>query len=144
MSGKRYRAEFKIEAVRQATDRGYSVTDVAERLGVTTKSLYEWVRGYGEHAEKFQTAKQQDAEIRKVKVELRRVTEERDIPEKRPRSTLPRSPGKVRVYQSTQGIGMNTGYRIYVVSWVFTPAGTMRGVHSLSQRGRRRIGGCGA
>jgi len=41
MSGKRYTEEFKIEAVKQITDRSYSVPDVAERLGVTTKSLYD-------------------------------------------------------------------------------------------------------
>ena len=29
MSGKRYTEEFKIEAVKQVTDRGYSVLDVA-------------------------------------------------------------------------------------------------------------------
>ncbi|AEP29402.1 ISSwp1, transposase OrfA [Glaciecola nitratireducens FR1064] len=35
--GKRYAVEFKIEAVKQVIERGYSVQDVAERLGVTTK-----------------------------------------------------------------------------------------------------------
>ena len=35
MSGKRYTDEFKIEAVRQATDRGDPVKEVADRLGVT-------------------------------------------------------------------------------------------------------------
>ncbi|QWN26829.1 hypothetical protein DGM85_16385 [Xanthomonas phaseoli pv. phaseoli] len=35
MSSKRYTDEFKIEAVRQVTDRGFKVADVAERLGVT-------------------------------------------------------------------------------------------------------------
>ena len=37
--GKRYTQEFKIEAVRQVTDRGYKPKDVAERLGGTTKSI---------------------------------------------------------------------------------------------------------
>lgn len=36
MSGKRYTEEFKIEAVKQVTDRGYKIGDVAERLGVTS------------------------------------------------------------------------------------------------------------
>ena len=40
--GKRYTEEFKIEAVKQITERGYSVHEVAERLGITTKSLYNW------------------------------------------------------------------------------------------------------
>lgn len=79
MSGKRYTEEFKIEAVKQVTDRGYSVADVAERLGVTTKSLYDWIKRYGDNAEQYQSAKQQDDEIRRLKADLRRVTEERDI-----------------------------------------------------------------
>ncbi len=79
MSGKRYTEEFKIEAVKQITDRGYPVSEVAGRLGVTTKSLYDWIKRYGDHAEQYQSAKQQDSEIRKLKADLRRVTEERDI-----------------------------------------------------------------
>lgn len=44
MSGRiRYSDEFKIDAASQITKRGYSVKDVAKRLGVTTKSLYTWV-----------------------------------------------------------------------------------------------------
>ena len=39
MSGKRYPEEFKIEAVKQVTDREYKVGEVAKRLGVTPKSL---------------------------------------------------------------------------------------------------------
>ncbi|WP_131813976.1 transposase, partial [Candidatus Terasakiella magnetica] len=37
MSGKRYTEEFKIEAVKQVTDRVYGINDVAKRLGVTSK-----------------------------------------------------------------------------------------------------------
>ena len=47
MTGKRYTEEFKIEAIKQVTDRGYSVADVAERLGTTTHSLYTWMKRYG-------------------------------------------------------------------------------------------------
>ncbi len=47
MSSKRYTDEFKIEAVRQVTDRGFKVAEVAERLGVTTHSLYAWLRKFG-------------------------------------------------------------------------------------------------
>ena len=36
MSGKRYPEEFKIEAVKQVTEKGYSVVEVATRLGMTT------------------------------------------------------------------------------------------------------------
>ena len=39
MKGKRYSEEFKAEAVRQVTERGYSVADVARLLGVTEGAL---------------------------------------------------------------------------------------------------------
>ena len=44
MSGKRYADEFKIEAVRQVTVRGHKVADFAQRLRITTHSLYAWIR----------------------------------------------------------------------------------------------------
>ena len=47
MSGKRYPEEFKIEAVKQVVDRGYSVASVATRLDITTHSLYAWIKKYG-------------------------------------------------------------------------------------------------
>jgi transposase len=47
MSSKRYTDEFKVEAIRQVTDRGFKVAEVAERLGVTTHSLYAWLRKLG-------------------------------------------------------------------------------------------------
>lgn len=79
MSGKRYSEEFKIEAVRQVTDRGYKISDVARRLGVTTKSLYDWINRYGDESSQHQMITGQQDELRKLKAELRRVTEERDI-----------------------------------------------------------------
>jgi transposase len=79
MSGKRYAEEFKIEAVKQVTDRGYSLNDVAKRLGVTSKSLRDWVKKYGDNASTHQMISGQQDELRKLKTELRRVTEERNI-----------------------------------------------------------------
>ncbi|UAY37718.1 transposase [Moraxella osloensis] len=40
MSGKPYLEEFKIEAVKQVTEKGYSVAEVATRLVMTTHNLY--------------------------------------------------------------------------------------------------------
>ncbi len=48
MSGKRYPEEFKIEAVKQVTEKGYSVAEVATRLGTTTHSLYAWIKIYNQ------------------------------------------------------------------------------------------------
>ncbi|EWC51787.1 transposase [Xanthomonas citri pv. glycines str. 8ra] len=79
MSSKRYTDEFKIEAVRQVTDRGFKVAEVAERLGVTTHSLYAWLRKFGKPGVVQRAEADQSAEVRRLKIELRRVTEERDI-----------------------------------------------------------------
>lgn len=79
MKGKRYTEEFKIEAVKQVTDRGYSVAEVADRLGTTTHSLYAWLKRYGEQSPRQASKPDDQAEIAQLKAELRRVTEERDI-----------------------------------------------------------------
>ena len=44
MKPKRFPEEFKIEAVRQIVERGHSVLEVSARLGVSTHSLYKWVK----------------------------------------------------------------------------------------------------
>ncbi|ORG59551.1 hypothetical protein B5Z96_16015 [Salmonella enterica subsp. enterica serovar Newport] len=36
--------EFKEEAVRQVTERGYSIAEGSERPGVSARSLYKWLR----------------------------------------------------------------------------------------------------
>ncbi|MEW6354614.1 MAG: transposase, partial [Pseudomonadota bacterium] len=41
MSSQRYSPEFKDEAVRQIVERGYSVAEVSQRLGVSSHSLYK-------------------------------------------------------------------------------------------------------
>ncbi len=79
MSGQRYTEEFKRDAVSQVKDRGYSVKEVSERLGISTKSLYDWTRLYHKPVKTFQRDNEQSAEIRRLKSELARVTEERDI-----------------------------------------------------------------
>lgn len=79
MRGKRYPEEFKIQAVKQVIDKGFTMTDVAQRLGNTYKSLYTWVQKYGKPNGTREAEDAQQAEIRKLKTELRRVTEERDI-----------------------------------------------------------------
>jgi transposase len=78
MSGKRFTEEFKKEAVKQVTERGYSVVEVSQRLGTTTHSLYAWLKKYASPSAKSSHGDEQ-VEISRLKAELRRVTEERDI-----------------------------------------------------------------
>ena len=78
MVNQKYSDEFRAEAIKQITERGYSVRDVSPRLGVSTKSLYKWLGGVRSHrvAEKASTL---EAENARLKAELKRVEEERDI-----------------------------------------------------------------
>lgn len=79
MSSKRYGEEFKMEAVKQITERCYPVAGVSVRLGVSQHSLYKWVKKYSQpEAVRCETQSQQ-AELLGLKAELKRVTEERDI-----------------------------------------------------------------
>ena len=68
--------DFKRDAVAQITERGYPVSEVSRRLGVSQHSLYEWKRKF---AKTISGEPEKDAEIRRLKRELTRVTEERDI-----------------------------------------------------------------
>ncbi len=68
--------EFKRDAVAQITERGYPLAEVSERLGVSQHSLYAWKR---QLAKVVSGDASKDAEIRQLKRELARVTEERDI-----------------------------------------------------------------
>ena len=76
--GKRYTQEFKEAAVKQITERGYSVAEVAERLDICTKTLYHW-RGQLSDKPKAVQSSDEKLKIAKLEAQLKRVTEERDI-----------------------------------------------------------------
>ena len=81
MSSQRYTPEFKDEAIRQVIERGYSVAEVSERLGVSSHSLYKWVKAAQpdkseQHAAELIEAK---SEILRLRAQLRRTEEENDI-----------------------------------------------------------------
>lgn len=77
--GIRYSDEFKQEAVNQVVVHGYSVLEVAERLGVSNKSLYDWIKVFS----KPKKQREEDADLRaenaRLKRELKRAQQERDI-----------------------------------------------------------------
>ena len=76
MSKSNFSEDFTRDAVRQITDRGYPVAEVSQRLGVSQRCLYEWKKKF-----RASNAKGNDEaeEISRLKKELARVTEERDI-----------------------------------------------------------------
>ena len=99
MGTKRYTDTFKLEAVRQVTEGGHGVYDVSSRLGVSSMSLYDWIKAYGPQSEATQAPRSEQEEVRHLKAELKRVTQERDILKEAARyftSTLARSTGLFR------------------------------------------------
>ena len=79
MSGKRYTDEFKVEAARQVLEHGRPAREVAARLGVSVHSMYAWVRQHRKHAPSRSAESDVAAENRRLRAEVRRLTEERDI-----------------------------------------------------------------
>ena len=77
--GIRFTDEFKKDAVAQVVERGYAVSEVAERLGISTKSLYTWKAQFSKPAGVRDAELGLAAELKQVKKELARVTEERNI-----------------------------------------------------------------
>ena len=55
------------------------MADVSARIGVSQHSLYKWIKAYSVPAAERQAQGSQAEELRRLKAELRRVTEERDI-----------------------------------------------------------------
>lgn len=81
MSTQRFTPEFKEEAVRQVVERGHSVPEVSARLGVSTHSLYKWVKAVTPDKNERQASELLEAksEILRLRAQLRRTEEERDI-----------------------------------------------------------------
>ena len=78
MGRAKFSDDFKRDAVHQIVERGYPVAEVSKRLGVSTHSLYLWLKKFSKPSGSDPST-EQSAEIRRLKLELARVTEERDI-----------------------------------------------------------------
>ena len=80
---RKFSPEFKLEAVRMVTDGGHGLADVARDLGLRPDMLRRWKRQL--EADPRQAfpgqgrLKPDDDEMRRLRRELDRVREERDI-----------------------------------------------------------------
>ncbi|HEE9860476.1 transposase [Citrobacter cronae] len=86
MSGTRYSDKFKVEAVRLVVEDKQAVPAVAAKLGITTHSLYAWLKKSG-----YKSSFQLEAEISRLKKAIKRVTDERDALKKAQAYFLARS-----------------------------------------------------
>jgi len=75
--------EFKLEAVRLARQPGTTISATAEELGIHKTTLRLWVQQLSADGDQAFPGngrlKADDEEIRKLRQELKRVTDERDI-----------------------------------------------------------------
>ena len=80
---RKYDREFKIETVRLVLEKGRSVAEVARNLGVHENLIHKWKKQYIEDSEHVFPGKghlkPHDEEFRRLKRELKDVSEERDI-----------------------------------------------------------------
>lgn len=80
---RRFTAEFKAEAVRLAAGSGKPVAQIARELGIGDQLLHKWKRQCGGQAPGSHAVNPdhftREEEIRRLRRELLRVTEERDI-----------------------------------------------------------------
>ena len=78
-----YTREFKVEAVRLITSKGYSIAEASRNLGVEYSVLRRWKQQLSEDPENAFPEKGRlkpaDDKIRRLERELERVKEERDI-----------------------------------------------------------------
>lgn len=78
---RRFDREFKRETVRLVTVGGQSVGEVARDLGLRPDMVRRWLKQFEKDAEKAfpGEGRARDEEMVRLRRELRRVTEERDI-----------------------------------------------------------------
>jgi transposase-like protein len=123
MGTSNYSDAFKRDAVQQIRVRGYPVREVSRRLGVSSPSLYKWIKLFAEPASKA-AGVDHEAENRRLKRELARVMEEHDILKKQWRTSRAR-PNEVRLHPG--GIRPRSGSGPCAGCCKFTSVASMHG-----------------
>ena len=80
---KKYDTAFKLEAIRLVVEEGRKVSEVERNLDISRGTLARWVREKNTDPEDAFPGKgrlkAKDEEIRRLRLELKRTREERDI-----------------------------------------------------------------
>jgi transposase len=98
-----YTLEFKLSAVKLVNESDQPVTKTAEKLSINPNTLHTWIGKYGtpKTSDKSQRAEEPLYEKNKrLKKEIVRLTEERDLRTRRQRTLLGNN-GEVRLDQRT-------------------------------------------
>jgi transposase len=79
---KLYSSEFKESAIKLALEPGKSIAQTAVDLGIKKNTLYTWIHKYREPKKLSVSANNNEHiydEVKRLKKELARVTQERDL-----------------------------------------------------------------
>lgn len=80
---KRYSVEFKKDTVALIENSDKSVSQISREMGIHESQLYKWRRRYGTKkdvsSQEMQSREDLEAENKRLKRELHRVEQERDI-----------------------------------------------------------------
>ncbi len=76
---RRFTNEFKLEAVGLAERGDRPIAQVARELGLNETTLHRWIGRYGRRAGAQRITPEEHEELIRLRREMRRVTEERDI-----------------------------------------------------------------
>ena len=90
---RQYTAEFKADAVRLLEEEGYGLSEVSRRLGVDRSCLTRWrreMRGEGQPTVAAASDRDKEAELRRLREEVRKLRMEREILKKAAVSSIDR------------------------------------------------------
>jgi transposase len=76
---KKYTLEFKQEAARLVTEKGYSQTDAGKALGVDPKNIHNWVKCYATNKKTEKALSPDQEEMKRLRKENERLKMEREI-----------------------------------------------------------------
>jgi transposase len=75
-----YTSEFKESAVKLATESEHPIAQTARELSINVNTLYSWIDKYSKPKEQaMRTDEHIYDEVKRLKKELARVTQERDL-----------------------------------------------------------------
>ena len=80
---RRYSEEFKVDAVKLVEEQGYSIAEASRRLGIDRSVLARWRREASGNPQRRIThgggEDERDAELRRLREEVRKLRIEKDI-----------------------------------------------------------------
>ena len=76
---RKYSQEFKEDAVKLVTEKGYTISEAARNLGIGANLLGRWKKIFEEEANGSRLKSDERAELRQLREEVRRLKMEREI-----------------------------------------------------------------